>query len=66
MSVMKALNNSGADRIISTVPEITYFEWKGIDIVHVDLDTLLVDNTTSPGDWINQARELGQIGNYWP
>ena len=49
-----------------TVPAGTYLEFKGIDIISVDLDTMLVYNATSSGDWINLARELGQIGNFFP
>lgn len=49
-----------------TVPAGTYLEFKGIDIISVDLDTRLVYNATSSGDWINLARELGQIGNFFP
>jgi hypothetical protein len=49
-----------------TVPEGTYLEFEGNDIISVDLNTLLVTNATSSGDWINLARELGQIGTYFP
>eukprot|EP01099_Mayorella_cantabrigiensis_P008498 TRINITY_DN7995_c0_g1_i1.p1 TRINITY_DN7995_c0_g1~~TRINITY_DN7995_c0_g1_i1.p1 ORF type:complete len:189 (-),score=9.73 TRINITY_DN7995_c0_g1_i1:257-823(-) len=50
----------------ATVPAGTYLEFKGTDIISVDLDTMLVFNATSSGDWINLARELGQIGNFFP
>lgn len=32
----------------------------------VDLQSRLVYNATSSADWINLARELGQIGNFFP
>jgi len=47
----------------STVPAGTYLEFKGNDIVQVDLSTRLIFNATSSGDWINLARELGQVKN---
>lgn len=46
-----------------TVPPGTPLEFKGNDILHVDLKTRLIDNATSSGDWLNLARELGQIVN---
>lgn len=50
----------------ATAPAGTKLEFKGTDIINVDLKTRLVTNATSSGDWINLARELGQIGNYFP
>jgi hypothetical protein len=49
-----------------TVPAGTYLEFKGNDIITVELGSRLVSNATSSGDWINLARELGQIGDYFP
>ncbi|KPI39220.1 uncharacterized protein AB675_5224 [Cyphellophora attinorum] len=50
----------------ATVPAGTKLAFEGTDIVQVDLSSKLIYNATSSGDWINLARELGQIGNYFP
>lgn len=43
-----------------------FLKFKGTDIISIDLEKLLVYNATSSGDWINVARELGQIGDFFP
>lgn len=47
----------------STVPVGTPVELKGIDILAVDLETRLIYNATSSGDWITLARQLGETCN---
>lgn len=43
-----------------SVPAGTKVAFEGNDILTVDLDTKLIYNATSSGDWILLARQLGQ------
>ena len=47
----------------STVPVGTPVEFKGIDLLHVDLNTRLIFNGTSSADWVVLARQLGETVN---
>ena len=38
-------------------------EFKGIDNLHIDLSARLIYNATSSGNWINHAREFGQVNS---
>jgi len=43
----------------STTPAGTAVEFKGTDLLHVDLKSRLIDNATSTADWILLAQQLG-------
>ena len=51
---------TGVLRRSRTVPIGTPVEFKGTDILHIDLSTRLIFNATSTADWINLARQLGE------
>lgn len=49
----------GADNTNSNVPARTYIEFKGTDLLTIDLASKKVENVTTSADLLNDFRALG-------